>query len=136
MSHAAPNVRKVATDRQGNAGCPKRLRLTQSSIHLGFGPDEWAECLCRPGRGARHRFHLDTGSVGIVVPRHRLGPDYQKFDCSQDTEFRCASSGRVYWGQWVKAPVVLGVPMTWDGTGDYPVAEVEVFAVDQPAVGG
>jgi hypothetical protein len=85
------------------------------------------------GGGAPHRFQVDTGSVGIVVPRHRLGADYQKFDCSQDTEFRYASSGRVYWGQWVKVPVVLGVPMTWDGTGDYPVAEVEVFAVDQPA---
>jgi hypothetical protein len=85
------------------------------------------------GGGSPHRFQVDTGSVGIVVPRHRLGPDYQKFDCSQDTEFRYASTGRAYWGQWVKVPVVLGVPATWDGTGDYPVAEVEVFAVDSPA---
>ena len=28
---------------------------------------------------------------------------------------------------------MLGVPATWDGTGDYPVARIEVFAVDQPA---
>jgi hypothetical protein len=26
---------------------------------------------------------------------------------------------------------VLGVPADWDGTGDYPIAQVEVFAVDQ-----
>ena len=29
-------------------------------------------------------------------------------------------------------PVILGVPALWDGTGDYPLAEVEVFAVDRP----
>ncbi len=27
---------------------------------------------------------------------------------------------------------MLGVPAVWDGTGDYPVAHIEVFAVDQP----
>jgi hypothetical protein len=85
------------------------------------------------GGGSPHRFQVDTGSVGILVPRHRLGPDYQEFDRSQDTEFGYVSSGRVYWGQWVKVPVILGVPATWDGTGDYPEAEVEVFAVDRPA---
>ena len=85
------------------------------------------------GGGSPHRFQVDTGSVGILVPRHRLGPDYQDFDRSQDTEFKYASSGKVYWGQWVKVLVVLGVPATWDGTGDYPVAQVEVFAVDRPA---
>ena len=83
--------------------------------------------------GSPHRFQFDTGSVGILVPRHRLGPDYQDFDRSQDTEFKYASSGKVYWGQWVKVLVVHGVPATWDGTGDYPVAQVEVFAVDRPA---
>ena len=31
-----------------------------------------------------------------------------------------------------QVPVVLGVPADWDGTGDYPVAQVEVFAVDRP----
>ena len=35
--------------------------------------------------------------------------------------------------QWVKVHVVLGVPASWDGTGDYPKAHVEVFAFDQPA---
>jgi hypothetical protein len=29
-------------------------------------------------------------------------------------------------------PVVLGVPAAWDGACDYPVAYIEVFAVDQP----
>ena len=85
------------------------------------------------GDGSPHPFQVDTGSVGILVPRHRLGPDYQEFDRSQDTEFRYVSSGRTYWGQWVKVPVILGVPATWDGAGDYPEAEVEVFAVDRPA---
>ena len=85
------------------------------------------------GGGPPHRFQVDTGSVGILVPRRRLGPHYQKFDCSQDTEFGYVSSGRVYWGEWVKVPVILGVPAAWDGTGDFPVAEVEVFAVDRPA---
>jgi hypothetical protein len=47
-------------------------------------------------------------------------------------KFEYVSSGTVYWGQWVKAPVILGVPETWDGDGDYPMAEVEVFAVDRP----
>jgi hypothetical protein len=36
-------------------------------------------------------------------------------------------------GQWVKVHVLLGVPAACDGTGDYPLAHVEVFAVDQPA---
>ena len=47
-------------------------------------------------------------------------------------EFEYVSSGKVYCGQWVKAPVILSVPETWNGDGDYPMAEVEVFAVDRP----
>ena len=85
------------------------------------------------GGGAPHAFLLDTGSVGILVPRSVLGPDYQQFDPSQDIEFQYASSGNKYCGQWVEVPVVLGVPADWDGTGDYPIADVEVFAVDRPA---
>jgi hypothetical protein len=85
------------------------------------------------GGGAPHAFLLDTGSVGVLTPRSALGPDLQQFDPSQDTEFGYVSSGKTYHGQWVKVPVVLGVPADWDGTGDYPVAHVEVFAVDRPA---
>ncbi len=36
------------------------------------------------GGGPPHAFLVDTGSVGILVPRHVLGPDYQVFDPSQD----------------------------------------------------
>ncbi len=85
------------------------------------------------GGGAPHAFLVDTGSVGILVPRQALGPDYQNFDPSQDIEFQYVSSGNVYLGQWVKVPVVLGVPAAWNGTGDYPIAHIEVFAVDRPA---
>jgi hypothetical protein len=85
------------------------------------------------GGGAPHAFLVDTGSVGILAPRQTLGPDYQNFDPSQDIEFQYVSSGNVYLGQWVEVPVILGVPATWDGTGDYPIAHIEVFAVDQPA---
>jgi len=85
------------------------------------------------GGGSPHAFLIDTGSVGILVPRQTLGPDYQQFDPSQDVAFQYISSGKTYWGQWVRVPVVLGVPATWDGTGDYPFADIEVFAVDQPA---
>ena len=85
------------------------------------------------GGGAPHAFLVDTGSVGVVVPRHVLGPDYQAFDPSQDIAFGYISSGTTYQGQWVKVPVVIGVPAAWDGTGDYPEAHIEVFAVDQPA---
>ena len=85
------------------------------------------------GGGAPHAFLLDTGSVGVLTPRAVLGPDYQKFDPAVDTEFRYVSSGKTYFGQWVKVPLVLGVPADWDGTRDYPVANVEVFAVDRPA---
>src|SRR5271156_6486655 len=81
--------------------------------------------------GAPHAFLLDTGSVGILTPRSVLGPDYRQFDPSQDILFEYSSSGNKYFGQWVKVPVVLGVPADWDGTGDYPIAQVEVFAVDQ-----
>jgi hypothetical protein len=84
------------------------------------------------GGGAPHTFLLDTGSVGVLTPRAVLGADYQKFDPSLDTEFRYVSSGKTYFGQWVEVPLVLGVPAEWDGTGDYPVANVEVFAVDRP----
>jgi hypothetical protein len=83
------------------------------------------------GGGPPHAFLLDTGSVGILAPRSVLGPDYQQFDPSLDIEFEYASSGKKYFGQWVNVPVVLGVPAGWDGTGDYPIAEVEVFAVDR-----
>jgi hypothetical protein len=85
------------------------------------------------GGGVPHAFLLDTGSVGILVPRTALGPDYQQFDPSQDITFQYISSGKKYFGQWVEVPVVLGVPADWDGTGDYPIAHVEVFAVDRPA---
>jgi hypothetical protein len=84
------------------------------------------------GGGAPHVFLVDTGSVGILVPRRTLGPDYQNFDPSHDTTFGYVSSGKTYHGQWVKVPVVLGVPPSWDGTGDYPTAQIEVFAVDRP----
>jgi hypothetical protein len=46
------------------------------------------------GGGSPHRVQVDTGSVGILVPRHRLGPDYQDFDPSQDTKFGYVSSGK------------------------------------------
>ena len=85
------------------------------------------------GGGSPHVFLVDTGSVGILVPRRVLGPDYQEFDPSEDIEFQYVSSGNAYWGQWVKVPIVLGVPSDWDGTGDYPIAQVEVFAADLPA---
>jgi hypothetical protein len=85
------------------------------------------------GGGPPHAFQVDTGSVGILVPRSVLGPDYQQFNPCDDISFGFISSGNTYQGQWVKVPVVLGVPADWDGTGDYPVAHVEVFAVDQPA---
>jgi hypothetical protein len=112
-------------------------QANETSYHVPFTSDSsltnGLHVLAALGGGSPHRFQVDTGSVGILVPRHRLGPDYQDFDRSQDTEFKYASSGKVYWGQWVKVLVVLGVPATWDGTGDYPVAQVEVFAVDRPA---
>jgi hypothetical protein len=85
------------------------------------------------GGGAPHAFLVDTGSVGVLVPRQVLGPDYQDFDPARDITFGYVSSGASYQGQWVKVSVVLGVPADWDGAGDYPIAEVEVFAVDQPA---
>jgi hypothetical protein len=85
------------------------------------------------GGGAPHAFLVDTGSVGILVPRQKLGPDYQEFDPSADVTFGYVSSGNTYMGQWVNVAVVLGVPADWDGTGDYPVAQIDVFAVDQPA---
>jgi hypothetical protein len=85
------------------------------------------------GGGAPHALLVDTGSVGILVPRKTLGPDYQDFDPSQDVSFQYVSSRNVYCGQWVKVPVVLGVPAGWDGAADYPVADVDVFAVDRPA---
>lgn len=84
------------------------------------------------GGGTPHSFLVDTGSVGILAPRQTLGPDYQDFDPSRDITFQYVSSGNIYHGQWVKVPVVLGVPTAWDGTGDYPTAHVEVFAVDRP----
>ena len=84
------------------------------------------------GGGSPHLFEVDTGSVGVLVPRKVLGPSYQDFDPAQDIQFQYSSSGKVYSGQWVSLPVVLGVPVDWDGTGDYPTALVEVFAVDQP----
>lgn len=84
------------------------------------------------GGGPAHLFEVDTGSVGVLVPRKRLGPAYQNFDPSFDVEFGYVSSGKTYWGQWVKAPVILGVPATWDGAGDHPMTEVEVFAADRP----
>jgi hypothetical protein len=97
-----------------------------SSLSSGF------HVLAAVGGGAPHRFEIDTGSVGLLVPRQILGADYQNFDPSEDVEFQFASSGNTFWGQWVKASVVLGVPAIWEGTGDYPAADVEVFAVDQP----
>ncbi len=85
------------------------------------------------GGGPPHVFLVDTGSVGILVARQTLGPEYQDFDPAQDITFGFVSSGKMYHGQWVEVPVTLGIPAAWDGTGDYPATHVEVFAVDQPA---
>jgi hypothetical protein len=106
------------------------------SYHLPFTSDsslaDGLHVSAALGGGAPHPFLVDTGSVGILVPRQVLGPDYQNFDPSQDITFGYLSSGNTYQGQWVKVPAVLGVPAAWDGTGDYPVAYIEVFAVDRP----
>jgi hypothetical protein len=53
------------------------------------------------GGGPPHAFQVDTGSVGILVPRSVLGSDYQQFDPSQDILFQYSSSGKKYFGQWV-----------------------------------
>jgi hypothetical protein len=98
-----------------------------SSVEAGF------HIYAALGGGQPHLFEVDTGSVGILVPRKALGPAYQDFDPFDDIKFRYVSSGKVYWGQWVRVPVVLGVPPDWDGTGDFPSTEIEVFAADQPA---
>jgi hypothetical protein len=99
--------------------------ISDSSLAAGF------HVSAALGGGAPHAFLVDTGSVGIVVPRGSLGPDYQDFDPSRDIEFEYVSSDNKYLGQWVKVPVILGVPAVWDGGGDYPIAHVEVFAVDR-----
>jgi hypothetical protein len=110
---------------------------SELTCFLPFTPDSsltnGLHVLAALGGGPAHLFEIDTGSVGILVPRQRLGPDYQSFDPALDTSVQFISSGNVYWGQWVKVPVVLGLPEMWDGTGVYPLAEVEVFAVDRPA---
>ncbi|MGO9722670.1 MAG: hypothetical protein ACLPOA_19300, partial [Methylocella sp.] len=78
-------------------------QANETSYHVPFTSDSsltnGLHVLAALGGGSPHRFLVDTGSVGILVPRHRLGPDYQDFDRSQDTEFKYASSGKVYWGQ-------------------------------------
>jgi hypothetical protein len=85
------------------------------------------------GGGLPHAFQVDTGSVGVLVPRSVLGPDYQQLDSSPESTFGYVSSGKMYQGQWVKALVFLGVPADWDGTGEYATAHIDVFAADQPA---
>ena len=77
-----------------------------------------------------HRFEIDTGSVGVLVPRDVLGQAYQNFDPSEDRTVSYVSSGNSYQGQWVTLSVVMGVPASWDGSGDYPTATIAVFAVD------
>ena len=97
------------------------MHQTNISYHVPFTAKSSLACgfhvSAALGDGAPHAFLVDTGSVGILVPRNTLGPDYQDFDPSQDIEFRYVSSGNAYRGQWVEVPVVLGVPATWDGTG-------------------
>jgi hypothetical protein len=109
---------------------------SHSSCSLPFTSDSslssGLHLLAAVGGGAPHRFEVDTGSVGILIPRQRLGAEYQNFDPSHDVKVQFVSSGDVFWGEWVKAPVVIGVPATWDGTGTYPIADIEVFAVDRP----
>jgi hypothetical protein len=82
------------------------------------------------GGGKPHRFEIDTGSVGVLVPRDVLGPAYQDFDPGKDQTVSYVSSGNSYQGQWVTLSVVMGVPESWDGSGDYPTATIAVFAVD------
>jgi hypothetical protein len=97
---------------------------SELSCFLPFTPDssltKGLHLLAAVAGGPAHRFEIDTGSVGILVPRQRLGPDYQNFDPSLDTKLQFVSSGNTYWGQWVNASVVLGVPAMWDGTATIP----------------
>src|SRR5579871_2827595 len=84
--------------------------------------------------GPSHLFQIDTGSVGIVVPRAIIGPPYNVPDPSlPEVKLVYTSDDKPFYGQWIKMPIVLGVPPDWDHTGDYPTAAIEVFAVDQPA---
>ncbi len=79
-----------------------------------------------------HLFRVDTGSVGMIVPRSVLGSDYPKDPSKPEIKFQYVSDGTTYYGQWVNVPVTFGVPLGWDGSGDYPTTRVEVFAVDTP----
>jgi hypothetical protein len=112
-------------------------RQSELSFCIAYTPesslDGGLHVLAALGGGPPHLFQVDTGSVGFLVPRNKLGLDYQDFNPAQDIKFEFVSSGNTYWGQWVKVPVVLGIPVAWDGTGHYPIAEVEVFAVDRPS---
>ena len=77
------------------------------------------------GRYGRLRGH-DRATFGAWF---RL---YPKDPSKPEIKFQYVSDGTTYYGQWVNVPVTFGVPLGWDGSGDYPTTRVEVFAVDTP----
>ncbi len=57
------------------------------------------------GGGPLHAVQVDTGSIGVVVPRSALGPGAHDTGISGRMEY--TSSGRIFTGRYVVAPLVL-----------------------------
>lgn len=57
------------------------------------------------GGGPLHVVQVDTGSIGVVIPRSALGPGAHDTGVSGRMEY--TSSGRIFTGRYVVAPLVL-----------------------------
>jgi hypothetical protein len=83
------------------------------------------------GGGPAHSVQVDTGSTGIVVPRPAV-PDALWSTATQPGHILYDSDDLYLHGKYVKAPVKLGVPAGYKGTGgEFPTTgSLDVLVVD------
>lgn len=79
------------------------------------------------GGGPLHVVQVDTGSVGIVVPRTALGPSARDTGIPGRIEY--TSSGRIFTGRYVVAPLTL----VDAGGRRVTIAPMRVLAIDAAA---
>lgn len=81
------------------------------------------------GGGLPHRVLVDTGSTGVVVPRGALGPRAVELGRRGRVEY--TSSGKVFEGTYVRAPLTLNVGSSGDEQPRVETLPVEVLAIDR-----
>jgi len=81
------------------------------------------------GGGPPHRMLVDTGSVGVLVPRTVLGPDAVNLVRRGQIEY--TSDGKIFQGTYFRTPLVLNTGPAGTAHPQVQTVPIEVLAIDR-----